>query len=75
MKLAKKVLTGLFWQAEHRIPNGMRCKRCFVCFSQSKSGLANLVHVAGQVEHLVGEAPLVVGLWQISKPKHTLSKR
>ena len=24
------------------------------------SGLANLVHVTGQVQHLVGEAPLVV---------------
>ena len=36
----------------------MRCKRCFVCFSQSKLCLADLVHVAGQVEHLVGEAPL-----------------
>ena len=26
----------------------------------NKSGLANLVHVTGQVQHLVGEAPLVV---------------
>ena len=26
----------------------------------NKLGLANLVHVAGQVQHLVGEAPLVV---------------
>ena len=25
------------------------------------SGLANLVHVTGQVQHLVGEAPLVRG--------------
>ena len=26
----------------------------------NKSGLANLVHVTGQVQHFVGEAPLVV---------------
>ena len=52
----------------------MRCKRCFVCFSQSKLCLANPVHVAGQVEHLVGETPLAEAIEVIRRLQRELTK-